>query len=313
MANFSNLAYCAPVLGDALPSYALFGESPETGFSAGFHVERTSSRIALHNGTVEPHRHPHLHQLTYWVSGAGEYVLEDQRHPVSPGLLCWIPAGRIHGFSVEPGSDAIVISLAREHAEAQLASIELGHGAQVFLHPCLVECGPGLPDGLEVLFARAERDYAGSGWGCQETVGALAGLIFISIGRHLAEQGRLMAGSMLKTPLFQKLQTCVEQRFKDHPSVSDLAAEIGTTPYLLNKACHAATGLHVSKFVRRRIVREVERLLLFTELDMAQVAELTGFSDPSHFTRTFKALRGETPKVWRARAQSGSEAHEGSR
>lgn len=310
MANFSNLAYCVHVPGDALPSYALFGESPETGFSAGFHVERTSSRITLHNGTVEPHRHPHLHQLTYWVSGAGEYVLEDHRHPVAPGLLCWIPAGRIHGFSVEPGSDAIVISLAREHSEAQLASIERGHGAQVFLHPCLVQVGPGLPDGLEALFARAERDYADSGWGCQETISALAGLIFISIGRHLAEKSRLKAGSMLKTPLFQKLQACVEQRFQRHPNVADLASEIGTTPYLLNKACHSATGLYVSAFVRRRIVREVERLLQFTELDLAQVAELTGFSDPSHFTRTFKALRGETPKVWRAKVQNGTVARQ---
>ncbi len=286
----------------ALPSYALFGQTLETEIAASFHVERVSSRAALHNGLVEPHRHPHLHQLTYWLVGKGRYLLEDQQRQISAGMLCWVPAGRVHGFSVDSGSDAIVLSLAREHVDVLLASVERGHGEQVLLHPCVIAPEPVMIKELAALFAIAEGSYANSGWGCQESIGAIATLIFIFVGRHLAERDSLKIGSMLKGSLFHKLQTCVERRFHEHPGVAELAEEIGTTPYLLNNACRAAAGLNVSEYVRRRILREVERLLLFTVSDMAQIAELTGFSDPSHFTRTFKAFHGDTPKAWRARA-----------
>jgi AraC family transcriptional regulator, transcriptional activator of pobA len=301
MANSSNRVYLFLMNFSQSPSYALFGQAPEIGLAASFHVERVSSRIALHNGIVEPHRHPHLHQLTCWISGSGQYMMEDQRQQISPGMVCWVPAGRTHGFSVDAGSDAIVISLAREHVDKHLASFERGRGEQVILNPGVILSGLECTDDIARLFEMAERDYMASGWAYQESIGAIASLIFIFVGRHLAERDNVKIDSTVKAPLFYKLQACVEQRFLEHPSVAQLAAEIGTTPYLLNKACQAATGLNVSNFVRRRIVREVERLLLFTVSDMAQIAELTGFSDPSHFTRTFKSFHGKTPRGWRAR------------
>ena len=282
------------------PSYALFGERPENTLSAICHVERISSRAALHNGNVEAHRHPHLHQLTYWISGDGHYALEDRSYHVSPGLLCWVPAGKFHGFSVVSGSDAVVISLAREHFDEPFSSFDRGHGEQVMLNPCVIPPGSDFVGDLDALFAMAERNYGASSWACQDSIRAIASLIFIFVGQYLSERNRLETGLMLKAPLFRKLQTHVDKRFQDHPSVMDLSVHIGTTPYLLNKACRSATGLNVSNFVRLRILREVERLLLFTDFDLAQIAEQTGYTDPSHFTRAFKAFHGKTPSAWRA-------------
>lgn len=286
---------------DLLPSYALFGFAPEVGFSASFHIERVSHRQVLHDGTVQPHRHPHLHQLTYWLTGNGTYILEDERHSIAAGMICWVPAGRIHGFSIEAQSDAIVLSIAREHVDASLAAVERRHGEQVLLSSAVFLPQAEWAAELKQLFLKAERDYLASSWGCQEAIGLRAQLIFIFVGRWLAAEGRLATGTMLKSTLFGRLQAYVESRFQSHPSVAELADELGTTPYLLNKCCRSATGLYVSDYVRRRIMREAERLLLFTVSDIAEIAELTGFSDPSHFTRVFKTLHGQTPKDWRAK------------
>jgi two-component system response regulator YesN len=40
-------------------------------------------------------------------------------------------------------------------------------------------------------------------------------------------------------------------------------------------------------------------LLLTTEKTTAEIAELTGFTDASYFTKTFKSTYGQTPKDYR--------------
>jgi AraC family transcriptional regulator, transcriptional activator of pobA len=283
------------------PSYSLFGNSPERGLSTSFHVERISHRYESHRGTVEPHKHPHLHQLTYWVAGEGRYILEGGQVPIVPGMICWNPAGRIHGFSVGPQGDAIVLSMTREYVDKHLASIERHRGAQVLLQQCIVPPVAERITETAALFADAEHHYAAAQWGWQEAIGAIASLAFIRIGRFLTEHGRLESGAILKTPLFGRLHECVEECFRDHPTVEELAHRLGTTPYLLNQSCRSATGENVSAFVRRRILREAERQLLFSDSSIAAISDFTGFADPSHFSRLFRAHHGVTPRAWRTR------------
>jgi len=272
--------------------------TPDT-VMARYHVERVSDRRSIHRGQVEPHRHPHLHQLTYWIAGGGEYQIEAARHTIAPGSLCWIPAGYIHGFSVGPQTDAIVLSLARDYVGEDLAAIAQGSAEAVLRHACVICPEREYAEELHRIFACAEREYARSVWGAQDVLSALATHIFVIVGRH--QQDLTENWPLPKHHLFQRLEACVERRFREHPTVHDLANELGSTPYLLNQASRAATGLKISDYVRSRAMHEAQRLLLFTAVDIAEVSILVGYSDPSHFTRTFRAFHSETPRDWRDR------------
>lgn len=51
-----------------------------------------------------------------------------------------------------------------------------------------------------------------------------------------------------------------------------------------------------------------ERLLVQTDLPLAEIADALDYADPSAFTRAFVRCRGVTPSAWRARARAGADA-----
>jgi AraC-like DNA-binding protein len=91
----------------------------------------------------------------------------------------------------------------------------------------------------------------------------------------------------------------VEARLGDRPNIDAFAAELGTTPYLLNRACRTRLGLRASEVIRQRHIQETKRLLLFTNLPVGEIGQLLGYRDPAHFARSFRTMTGETPRDWR--------------
>ena len=95
----------------AIPHYFLYGEESYQAGEGFAHAERISDRWALHGGRVIEHQHPHLHQLSYWLEAKGDYACDGNSQILDGPTVTWIPAGVVHGFSVSPGSDCVVISL----------------------------------------------------------------------------------------------------------------------------------------------------------------------------------------------------------
>lgn len=68
----------------------------------------------------------------------------------------------------------------------------------------------------------------------------------------------------------------------------------------------AATGRPPSDFVLERRLERIERLLLATEMKVADIALATGFSDPNYLAKAFRRHRGLAPLEFRAtRAEAG--------
>lgn len=63
----------------------------------------------------------------------------------------------------------------------------------------------------------------------------------------------------------------------------------------------ATTGLAPYAFVVERRLRRAEILLAKPEMALAAIAMSLGFSSQSHFTTTFRKLRGTTPHAYRRR------------
>ena len=54
------------------------------------------------------------------------------------------------------------------------------------------------------------------------------------------------------------------------------------------------------EFQCRKRLQEAQKLLLTTELPVAEVARRTGWNDPFHFSRLFTRLTGRSPSAFRA-------------
>lgn len=60
------------------------------------------------------------------------------------------------------------------------------------------------------------------------------------------------------------------------------------------------TGQSPADYVQSRRIERIERLLLATEMTVAEIADLTGFADGNYLAKAFRRVRGVAPLQYRA-------------
>ncbi len=94
----------------------------------------------------------------------------------------------------------------------------------------------------------------------------------------------------------------VDTHYSENITMNDLSAVTGLSPDYMTRKFKSALHMTPSEYVRKfRIARAME-LLCTTELSVAAVAERTGFSDVSLFSRVFKQAVGLPPASYRKNA-----------
>jgi len=83
-----------------------------------------------------------------------------------------------------------------------------------------------------------------------------------------------------------------------------LAAECGLSTSHFARAFRASTGVAPYQWLLQRRVERARKLLLGTDLPIAEIAAACGFADQSHLSKVFARENGEPPAAWRRRNTS---------
>ncbi len=78
--------------------------------------------------------------------------------------------------------------------------------------------------------------------------------------------------------------------------VSEIARKCGMSYSCFAKKFHENYGMSCKEYIERMLIFKVEEFLLFTDHTLNHICHETGFSDCSHLIKSFKQLRGITPK-----------------
>lgn len=84
------------------------------------------------------------------------------------------------------------------------------------------------------------------------------------------------------------------------PSLSEIAAATGLSPYHFLRGFKAATGRTPFQWLQDLRIEIACGLLAATDMPIAQLALEVGFKTQSHFGVAFRRLTGTTPAKWRA-------------
>lgn len=279
------------------PIFYIYGVPPQAVDEEFVHVERVLDRIEVHQGRVEPHRHARLTQLSLWTEGQGDYLIEGRSTPLPPRALSIMPAGFVHGFDIDPPTNAIVLSIATGFPLDALGGDEV---RALFQAPALLALDELEAERLEHLFAAAEDEYRFAGPLREQAITAYVQLILILAARLIARSGEGVA-LRGRSALLASFLNLVEQNLRARWPLGRYVEALGTTPYLLNAATKAGFGQTASDLLKARTVAEAKRLLLFTTGSVAEIAFALGFDDPAHFGRFFQGATGASPAAWRRR------------
>ena len=87
----------------------------------------------------------------------------------------------------------------------------------------------------------------------------------------------------------------LDQNYEKKISLDDLSQKFYISSYYLSRKFTEHTGYSISQYLINRRMGEAERMLLFEDLSIREIAHLCGYSDLQYFYKTFKKYTGCTP------------------
>ncbi len=229
--------------------------------------------------------------LLWFTRGQGRITAAGATHGYGAHNAVWLPAGTMHGFDMS----------------AQV------FGSAVFLPVHLAEALPPDPvhlrlrDGqrqaeLTGLIDALAREMQSDDPGHDRAIELHAGLLAVWLERQIAAQAPGATGD-LRVPASRRLVAAftalVEADYASGRGVSHYARELGVTPTHLSRACRTCSGRPASKILADRVAFEARRLLLETDLPVAEIGRRLGFRSPAYFTRAFHRDTGKSPSEFR--------------
>lgn len=108
------------------------------------------------------------------------------------------------------------------------------------------------------------------------------------------------AGTLLDSNVrMQRVKRFIERHAFDHLGLSDIAAEVGISPFTCVRQFRASTGKTPYAYLLELRIERAKRVLQRSNLPIDVVSHMVGFDDPAYFSRYFKRALGLSPTSYR--------------
>jgi AraC-like DNA-binding protein len=254
--------------------------------------------------TQEPQRLiPHFHDFfqIFLITGSGRLMHDFRDHDVSGVTLFFLSPGQVHTIHPAPQMRGTVASFTQEFFDHHTPPPSMLFDLPFFFSSGIA---PWLSVGREeaarvtALFADLQRENDAALAGAAEVLRATLRILFVHAGRLFAQRHPVRQTSRAAL-LARQFHLALENHFRQWQALTPYAKELGVTVNHLNDVVHQETGHAAGELIRQRRLLDAKRLLLHSDLSVAEIGYQTGFQDPSYFTRFFRRHAGQTPVEFR--------------
>ena len=281
-----------------IPVFKLYGEGPDWSTLDLLHCESIPERSSLHDWEIRQHRHADLAQILYVQKGVAQLEIEGEKTRINTPSVQVVPPMCVHGFQFSPEVDGYVVTVAAPLMNWLQQQIDAPR--RVLEHPGCYSVGDDLPY-LNTLCGRLNQEYGLPAPSRDLMLRSLVSALVVWVSRQDQqgeERGELQDRGQAYLRAFSGL---IEKHYREHYPISRYAERLGVTPVYLNMVCQRIAGKSALALVHQRLLLEAKRSLTYTALNINQVSDFLGFTEPAYFTRFFKRFTGVTPNAFRKR------------
>jgi AraC family transcriptional activator of pobA len=288
-----------------IPSFFLYGEAPRTVGDRFLHLESLDDRSRPSNWNIRAHSHGNLHHVLFIASGGGEMRAEDDAQPFAAPCLLVIPATVVHGFTFATDTSGSVLTLSEPYLR-EIIRREPDF-ASLFEHADRLALGASSAAFLRQGLERLSREIV---WTAPGHLAAVeAGLVAILVealrASHQADRRGLRPVGR-HGELVARFRELVEVHFRHGAPLQLYLDALSVTESRLRQACAKAAGRSPRQLISERAILEAKRVLLYSNMTIAEVGRHIGIDDPAYFSRFFSKFEKESPRRFRARHEGGS-------
>ena len=241
-------------------------------------------------------------KIIYLISGELSYTVNTKKKArLSPGNLLYIPAGTPYSLKSKYMRAAVIgfdftadyapteerLS-PKEASECDMKLIRRVNDFPIFEEPILLEDFEAERD----TFLRMCHVFTSQEGFYLAELSAMLKLILLKVAEHSSSDA-------LPSSMVLNLDGYIRENIHDEISNTELGAIFGYHPFYISKILKDRKGVTLHQYVISYRIKYAKSLLECTDKSIADIADETGFTDASYFTKSFKAQFGITPKEYR--------------
>jgi AraC family transcriptional activator of pobA len=283
-----------------IPRFFLYGEAPKSVADRFLHLESLDDRTRPANWNIRPHTHAGLHHIFFIHVGGGRMLVDDRSFEFEAPSLLIVPAGAVHGFEYVEDTRGAVLTVSADYFD-DLAK-RCADLRALFTQAAALPCHDTF--GLDETLDRLRRELSWTAPGHGLSIEASLSTLLVEALRlsHHADRDE-PASRGPRTALVAQFRALIEANYRDGTSVEDYASQLGVTAKRLRSACQVVADTTPSQLIQDRVLLEAKRLLLYSNMTVAEAAFYLGFDDPAYFTRVFTRACGDSPRRFRAKTR----------
>lgn len=290
-------------MANSIPNYELYGELLAGGLPGPIHHETIRERSSKHNWTIRLHRHRRLAQIFLFSSPDVFLRLGDIEHTSTTPTILVIPPGIAHGFRFSEDVIGDVVSIRLDEMPETLQQRIAAFDAQT--NTIFPRQQSASFDNVSALVSQLREAYRSVASNRSDVLTTLVDLITLYLLGDLQNNNSLRpadsgAARGRRGRQIELFCTLLEKNYQQAWTVADYAKSIGISAPHLTRICKEEFGSPPNDMVRQRRMLEARRLLEYTGLNVAEIAQRCGFRDAAFFSRTFKANIGIPPNRYRS-------------
>ena len=245
-----------------------------------------AARGTLGHALDTPQR-PEFHTIYAGLRGRGKLVVDFTREPLGTGYLTFVARGRVQQFVTDAEVDAWMILVEPE----LVASSSL-------LSPAWQEPAIAIPAGeraeIMELVDQLATEHARPSDRVQRP------LLETLLRALLLRCERLQPGGPATSRALDQFFTILDRDCTKTRSVAHYAKAAALSPRRLGELLVERTGKSTKQIIDERVVLEHKRLLVHTEISVKELADRTGFAEPTNLVKFFRLHTDQTPTEFRS-------------
>lgn len=278
----------------SIPAFSLYGEDDP--FPDVVHCEGFSARAPIYGWQILPHRHGQIAQLFFVTDGLTDASVDGAPYRLTNGAFLYVPEHCVHGFMFKPDTEGAVLSF-----PLALVRTIAPHNNDIVA--ALSKPIFGTMSARLAQLTHALRDVVNtpSPFRVQAVVGLAHSVLALLAEARLEQIDddlRPVSARMLA------LDMLIVEHMGDNWSAADYANALSISTGHLSRVCRTATGVGAATYLEQKLMTEACRMLAFTLFPISEIGYRLGYSDPSYFSKRFRAVRRVTPTDYRAQFAS---------
>ncbi|WP_375446818.1 helix-turn-helix domain-containing protein [uncultured Fibrella sp.] len=263
------------------------------------YVQLFAEHVAQYQFVRTPHRHD-FYMLVLFTKGQGTHTIDFVDYPIQPGNAFFMSPAQVHNWTFSEDTDGYLIFFNPafylvDYPARKLSDLPLFHALAT---PPVVQLTDLESADIGGVFTLVHREYTGSGYHRDDVIRSYLNVLLVKLSGFCLASQPPQRSSHVQSQIRQ-LERLVEKNFVAHKTVRDYADMMALSEKQLYSICQTALGKPLQKIIQERLVLEAKRLLVHTDLSVAQVADRLNFLDHSYFNRFFRKETGKTPDQFR--------------